>query len=167
MNLNTLQAFDRKEYELAGQLLAAKVATMLGRKMEEGDWDFVYCNTKKIPQTDWSNLHIDIIYKGLGIEHKMLCYRRKGSIKNVCGTTLLHPSATRSIRVNNIDADPNQACKDILNQYAELIKLRTKMVLKKSGTKNADMRTGWLIWKESLEEFLYFEELMNIPDYRN
>ena len=102
MNQNTLQAFSETEYQLAKELLSAKVATMLGRKMEEGDWDFVYCNAKQIPLSDWSNLHIDIIYKGLGVEHKMLCYRRKGAIRNICGTTLMHPSATRSIRINTV-----------------------------------------------------------------
>jgi len=167
MSLNTLQAFSKKEYQLANELLAARVATMLGGKMEEGDWDFVYCNAKQIPFSDWSNLHIDIIHKGLGVEHKMLCYRRKGAIQNVCGTTLMHPSATRSIRINNTITDPNEACKDILNQYAALIRTRSKMVMERGQVKKSDMRTGWLIWKESLEEFIYFEERMIIPSYRN
>jgi hypothetical protein len=26
------------------------------------------------------------------------------------------------------------------------------------------MRTGWLLWQESLRQFLYFEERMRIPD---
>lgn len=163
MKKNALKAFSDAEFNLAKDLLAAKVATMLGRKMEEGDWDFVYCNAKKIPTSDWSNLHIDIVHEGLGVEHKMLCCRKKGALKNLCGTTLMHPSATRSIRIKNINAAPNDACKDILTQYGELITTRTQSVLDKSDTQTADMRIGWLLWRESLDEFLYFEEKMEIP----
>lgn len=161
----TLKAFTDEEYKLALNLLAAKVATMLGRKMEEGDWDFVYCNSKKIPQTEWSNLHIDINYNGLGVEHKMIRHKgKRGPIKNLCGTTIMHPSATRSIRIPDED-DPNKAMIDILNQYGHLIKERTLKVQETSlGNNKADMRSGWLIWSDNLDEFLYFEEKMVIPD---
>ena len=43
MTIKTLPVFTYEQKELATDLLSAKVATMLGRKMEEGDWDFVYC----------------------------------------------------------------------------------------------------------------------------
>ena len=45
---------------------------MMGRKFEEGDWAAVYCTAKNIPNRGWSNLNIDVIYNGLGVEHKML-----------------------------------------------------------------------------------------------
>ena len=44
---------------------------MMGRKFEEGDWADVYCTAKNIPNRGWSNLNIDVIYNGLGVEHKM------------------------------------------------------------------------------------------------
>lgn len=55
--------------------------------------------------------------------------------------------------------------RDILQQYAQLIKGRTAKVLEASpaGTE-ADMRTGWLLWQESLRQFLYFEEPMRVPN---
>lgn len=54
MTVKTLKVFSNNELEIAKDILSAKVATMLGRKMEEGDWDFVYCNAKRIPESDWS-----------------------------------------------------------------------------------------------------------------
>ncbi len=47
MTIKTLSVFNDNEKNIATDILSAKVSTMLGRKMEEGDWDFVYCNTKK------------------------------------------------------------------------------------------------------------------------
>lgn len=158
--ISTLPAFTDKEKEVANDLLSAKVATMLGRKMEEGDWDFVYCNAKKIPQSDWSNLHIDINYDGIGVEHKMLRVTKPGSILSECGLIKMHPAGTRSIRIPGKE-DPTDVMVDILNQYNDLIDLRTKHVLSKTEKKYADMRTGWLLWKDSLDEFLYFEEKMS------
>lgn len=34
----------------------------------------------------------------------------------------------------------------------------------KEGVKAVDLRTGWLLWQDSLREFLYFEEPMVVPD---
>lgn len=163
MNMKTLQAFSKLEFELAQELLSAKVASMLGRKMEEGDWDFVYCNAKKIPSTSWSNLHIDINHNGLGVEHKMSRVTKSGSILGECGTTKMHPAGTRSIRIPD-ESDPNKAMKGILEQYGQLIETRTVAVKEKSDNTSADMRFGWLIWKDTLDEFLYFEESMIKPD---
>ena len=160
----TLRAFTKNEYSTASKLLAAKVATMLGRKMEEADWGFVYCNAKRIPESGWSNLNIDVSYKGLGVEHKMLCIRRNFSIKDVCGTTLMHPAATRSIRIPEGVDNPNLVAKQILDQYANLIIERAKKVAAENRSGKSDMRTGWLLWKELLDEFLYFEEPMLVPD---
>lgn len=164
MIMNTLPVFTKDEYELARQLLAAKVSTMMGRKMEEGDWSFVYTNAKKIPDTGWSNLHIDIIHNGLGVEHKMMRFARSGAIKDVCGTSLMHPSATRSIRISSIEIDPNEAAREVLFQYGELIEGRAKMVREGNEKGTADMRYGWLIWKDLLDEFLYFEVPMTVPN---
>lgn len=163
MNKKILKAFSKREFEHARELLSAKVATMIGRKMEEGDWDFVYCNAKRIPHSAWSNLHIDINHEGLGVEHKMMRITRSGSILGECGTTKMHPAGTRAIRIPNED-DPNKAMKGILLQYSELIENRTQEVIKNSNKQNADMRFGWLLWKDTLDEFLYFEEEMKKPN---
>lgn len=163
--VETLQSFDEEEKAKAHILLGIKVAHMLGRKMEEDDWASVYCRAKGIPQTGWSNLDIDVMHENLGVEHKMLCYRSKPNLAQACGTTVMHPSATRSIRVPSLDSDPNDAMRDILNQYGELIRQRTaKVAAQNMTTKPVDMRTGWLLWQQSLRQFLYFEERMVAPD---
>jgi len=166
MSIKTLHAFSKLELENAKDLLSAKVASMLGRKMEEDDWDFVYCNSKKIPSTTWSNLHIDINHNGIGVEHKMSRVTKSGTILQECGTTRMHPAGTRSIRIP-VEDDPNKAMKNILEQYSQLIDLRTEAVKENSDNNSADMRFGWLLWKETLDEFLYFEELMAKPDPKN
>lgn len=162
MTGETLEAFSESEYDAARRLLAAKVSTMLGRKMEEGDWDFVYCNAKKIPATPWSNLHIDINHDGVGVEHKMLRVMRSGSILQECGTTKMHPAGTRSIRIPNA-SDANEAAQNILAQYCDIIDSRATLVREAAGVDTADMRTGWLLWKDGLDEFLYFEVAMVKP----
>lgn len=167
MTVNTLRAFDEQQRSLANNLLSAKVATMLGRKMEEDDWDFVYRNTKDIPITEWSNLHIDVDHNGLGVEHKMLRIKKRGSILDECGTTKMHPSGTRSIRIPETD-DPHEAMLDIMEQYCNLIdSRRDKVRTNNTLSDETDMRIGWLLWKETLEEFLYFEEEMKKPKVDN
>lgn len=159
-----LAAFNVEEKKTAKILLATQVAMMMGRKFEEGDWSSVYCRTKGIPEQTWSNLHIDVMHDGLGVEQKMLCVRPKRSLMEYAGTTQMHPSATRSIRIASTDVSPNDAMQDVLLQYKELIEHRTRKVEKTSHTNEADMRTGWLLWERSLTEFLYFEERMIAPD---
>lgn len=161
----TLPCFTPEQKDRAHILLAIRVAHMMGRKFEEGDWSYVYCRAKGIPETGWSNLNIDVTHDNLGVEHKMLCYRSDTTLAQAFGTTLMHPAATRSIRVPSLDSDPNDAMRDILGQYAELIRARRAKVEEQNTTGLvADMRTGWLLWQESLRQFLYFEEAMVEPD---
>jgi len=136
----------------------------MGRKLEEGDWSYVYCKAKGIAERGWSNLDIDIMYENIGLEHKMLCYRSNTDLASAYGTTAMHPSLTRSIRVPDTK-DPNEAMAILLNQYSELIKNRREKVEAQNKTDLAvDMRTGWLLWQESLRQFLYFEEEMLAPN---
>ncbi|WP_199306680.1 hypothetical protein [Anabaena sphaerica] len=161
----TMPAFTIEEYEQAHKFLAIKVAYMMGRKFEEGDWSDVYCRAKGIPKVGWSNLNIDVMYGLLGVEHKMLCYRSKPDLRDACGTTLMHPAATRSIRIPANDTDPNEVMRDVLGQYAELINRRRERVRQQANSiGEPDMRVGWLLWQESLQQFLYFEEEMLIPN---
>lgn len=163
--MSYLQAFTKTEKELAKRWLATQVASMMGRKMEEGDWSRVYCLAKNIPDRGWSNLHIDVNYQGLGLEMKLLRIGlRDKPIKSVCGTTLMHPAATRSIRIDDTSRNATDVMCDVFKQYAELIKERTERVREAAPGKTPDMRTGWLIWENNLTEFLYFEERMLPPN---
>ena len=164
--MNTLPVFTTEEEQRGKLLLAAKVASMMGRKLEEGDWSEVYCKTKNIPEERWSNLRIDVNYNGLGVEFKMLRVPRlRGkSIKEVCGTSRMHPAATRSIRIVDTNLAAIDVMTDVLTQYSDLIEERTNQVRSKSPDGSADMRVGWLLWENCLREFLYFEEAMEKPD---
>ncbi|MXW45592.1 MAG: hypothetical protein F4109_09140 [Gammaproteobacteria bacterium] len=164
--MTTLPVFSDEEYSRAKTILAAKVASMMGRKLEEGDWSDVYCKAKGIPEQGWSNLNIDVNHEGLGVEFKMLRVARLNgrTIRSVCGTTRMHPSATRSIRIEDLDVPPDEAMSDVLTQYASLLEDRTVQVREQSSDDSADMRTGWVLWETNLREFLYFEERMLKPN---
>ena len=177
---------------------------MMGRKFEEEDWRQAYAGAKGIPDAGWSNLQIDVMHGSLGVEHKMLRVRSKGSILTACGTSMMHPAGTRSIRIPQIE-DATAAARDILQQYGALIEARTTLVrvrsqlgggqLERSEAEQQlaeelglnitvarrqladveveddptdvpppDMRFGWLLWQDSLREFLYFEQPMTVPD---
>lgn len=166
----TLPAFTDEEKDKAHQLLATRVAYMGGRKLEEGDWATVYCGAKGIPDRGWSNLQIDIMQGTLGVEHKMYCYRSRADLAEACGTSIMHPALTRSIRVPANETNPNVAMADVLTQYGDLIERRKEEVRKQANSDDEpDMRIGWLLWQESLRQFLYFEQEMLAPnpnDYR-
>ena len=123
----TLPCFTPGQLVNAHRYLASQVATMMGRKFEEGDWCRVYCSAKGIPQTGWSNLSIDVMHGNLGVEHKMLCVRSDQGIRGACGTTLMHPAGTRSIRIP-AEQDATTAARIVLQQYSQLIATRTGMV---------------------------------------
>lgn len=162
---NTLPAFIPEEVRKAHALLATRVAFMMGRKFEEDDWAEVYCRAKGIEKRGWSNLDIDVMAGSLGVEHKMMQFSSKGNIAEACGTTLMHPSATRSIRVPPKDTDAGEAMRDVLTQYGQLINARRIKVREASGGKQEpDMRIGWLLWQSSLRQFLYFEQEMLVPN---
>ncbi len=164
--MSTLPVFTEEQTKRTKILLAAKVASMMGRKLEEGDWSEVYCKSKALPDAGWSNLHIDVAYQGLGVEFKMLriAQLRGRPIKSVCGTSLMHPAATRSVRIDDASRDANEVMADVLQQYADLIEYRTQRVRETSPDGRADMRFGWLLWEDDLREFLYFEEPMLMPN---
>lgn len=164
--MTALPAFTQEQTRMAKIVLATQVASMMGRKLEEGDWTKVYCQAKGIPDSGWSNLHIDVNYNGLGLEMKLLRISDLNDkpLKSVCGTSLMHPAATRSIRIGSVDSPAQEVMNDVFAQYAELIEQRTTRVRAASSGATPDMRTGWLIWEDRLTEFLYFEESMRAPD---
>jgi hypothetical protein len=158
-----LRAFSDAERDLAAEGLARKVATMGSRKFEEGDWAEVYAEAKVIPNRGWSNLDIDVVHEGLGVEQKMLCTGLRPP-SSYCGSRPMHPAATRSIRVPGHDVDAEAAKDDVLQQYADLIRARSRQVASTSPAGTADLRTGWLLWQRDLSEFVYFEERLDPPD---
>lgn len=162
----TLPVFTAEQCERVHRLLALRVAHMMGRKFEEGDWADVYCEAKGIPKKGWSNLNIDVMYDLLGVEHKMLCYRSRPDIREACGTSLMHPAATRAVRLPPGVTEPNAVMADIFRQYGELIEKRRSKVREESGKAGGvvDLRYGWLLWQENLHQFMYFEEEMSAPD---
>lgn len=163
----TLPAFTADQAKRAKLFLATQVASMMGRKLEEGDWSSVYCKAENIPGGGWSNLHSDVSHQGFGLEMKPLRIADLNGrpLKSVCGETLMHPAATRSIRIDDTDADPQQVMEDVFAQYVELIQQRTERVRAAAPAESQiDMRVGRLIWEDGLAEFLYFEEPMRAPD---
>lgn len=163
----TLSAFTGSQLIRAKRLLAGQVANMMGRKLEEGDWTSVYCRAKQIPEEGWSNLNIDVNHRGLGIEMKLLrkSALQNGTLRSLCGQALMHPSATRSIRIDDVRRPAQTVMEDVFQQYSALIEQRTATVRTRAPNDVAvDMRTGWLIWESKLTEFLYFEERMVAPD---
>lgn len=155
-------AFTLAEYETAHRLLATKVAFMMGRKFEEGDWADVYCRAKDITASSWSNLNIDVVHNCIGVEHKMIRPAGDKPVRAVFGARLMHPSATRSIRIR--DGDALDVMREVLAQYADFIAQRRAFVRQQCPTSEPELRTGWLLWQANLQEFVYFEEETMAPD---
>jgi len=161
----TLQAFTESERQRVHSLLAANVAFMMGRKLEEADWSSAYCRAKNIPERGWSNLDIDVAHEGLGVEHKMLSRVPNKPIMAWSGQTLMHPSLTRKIRISSIDSSPEKVKAESLEQYADLVaKQLTALRSDAPDGQSADLRAGWMLWQTSLREFLYFEQEILVPN---
>lgn len=73
----TLPAFTDIERAKVHKLLATRVAFMMGRKFEEGDWADIYCSAKNIQQKGWSNLNIDILLAIKGLNKKCFAINRE------------------------------------------------------------------------------------------
>ncbi len=152
-----LPAFTKDELAKAHRLLAAKVAYMMGRKFEEGDWTQIYCRSKGYGIPDWSNLNVDVELPGLAIEQKMLKRVDSQPISQWCGTWLMHPSLTRQISLP-VGNDPNDAMRKVIGDYEHVLHSRRERNMRRYGGTSVEMRSGWLIYQSSLREFMYFEE---------
>lgn len=161
---HALPVFTPEEQQKVHNLLALKVARMMGRKMEEDDWTSAYCAAKGFVNSGWSNLDIDVTAGNLGIEHKMLQVSSK-EMTELGGTSKMHPALTRSIRIDDVNAPAEDVKNSVLNQYAELLEARKNKIEQQNTTGlPVELRTGWLLWQSSLRQFLYFEELATAPD---
>ena len=82
-------------------------------------------------------------------------------VRNVFGMRLMHPSATRSIRIE--DGEANEVMRKVLAQYADFIGQRREFIRQRCPDGEPDLRTGWVLWQSNLKEFVYFEEETLIP----
>lgn len=153
----TLSAFTPVEFEKAKSLLAARVAYMMGRKLEEADWAHVYCKARSLEALGWSNLNADVTVEGLSLEHKMMRCSESEAIKNHCGTRMMHPALTRRVSLPDIE-DPDKAMRAVIAGYQKVLDERNRKAVAISDGKPVELRSGWLLYDSSLSEFLYFEE---------
>ena len=140
---------------------------MGGRKVEEGDWDAIYRQALGLPPGKWSNINIDVVNGNVGIEQKLIRRKSSTEIEASCGTSIMHPSLTRSFRiVADEGSDENEAMRSVFEQYASLVEQNKAYVRSVSKLENdapIEMRSGWLLWQDSLRQFLYFEEPTKAP----
>ena len=163
--MTALPVFDLEQNEHVRALLVKLTSEMQGRKLEEGDWTDLYCKVLGISNSGWSNLHLDVMIPGLGIEQKMLRDTGSGSLLQLCGQTKMHPSATRSIRISDVNADAEAVMYEVFLQYSDLIEQRRELISQtQSAGGRVSLRLGWLIWRGSLDQFLYFEEDLVAPN---
>lgn len=163
----TVAAFTDTEHQRAYKLLASKVATMGGRKLEEDDWNSVYLQTKRFPESGWSNTDLDINHEGLGVESKLLKSTRKGGVSSYFGDTIMHPAGTRAVDTPEYgfgNGDADEAAHFMVQEYADYIRRRQNEVRENSSDGEADLRLSLLIWEEDLSEFIYFERRWTPPD---
>lgn len=153
----TLSAFTPVEFQKSKSLLAARVAYMMGRKLEEADWAHVYCKARGLEALGWSNLNADVTVPGLSLEHKMMRCSESEAIKNHCGTRMMHPALTRRVSLPDIE-DPDKAMRTVIASYQKVLDERHSKAAAISDGKPVELRSGWLLYDSSLTEFLYFEE---------
>lgn len=153
----TLPALTKNECQAAKHLLAARVAYMMGRKLEEGDWAHVYCKARGITIPNWSNLHADVTIPGLSLEHKMMRCSESQPIKEHCGTDMMHPALTRRVSLPGV-ANADEAMRIVIQNYQRVLDARLAKAAAISNGKPVELRSGWLLYESSLTEFLYWEE---------
>ncbi|HRE05083.1 MAG TPA: hypothetical protein PKX00_05705 [Opitutaceae bacterium] len=153
----TLPAFTKEQCETAKVLLASRVAYMMGRKLEEGDWAHVYCKTLGIRVPEWSNLNADLTIPGLSLEHKMMRCSESQPIQDHCGTDMMHPALTRRVSLpEKVGAD--EAMRIVIAGYQRVLDERLAKAAALSKGRPVELRSGWLLYESSLSEFLYWEE---------
>lgn len=163
---STVAAFSEAERQRAYKLIASKVATMGGRKLEEDDWNSVYLQAKQIPGSGWSNTDLDINHEGLGVESKLKKSTRQGGVLSYCGETVMHPAGTRAVEPppNGFGGgDPDEAAKFMIEEYANYIRRRKEEVRENAPNDEVDLRISLLMWEGDLSEFIYFERDWSTP----
>lgn len=164
----TIYAFSDEEAQLAQKMLADLVRALRfvpgGGKIEEDFWSHIYHTVRNAPRGKWSNLPMrDFCHSGLGVEMKLL--QRNSPIVDQ-GRRLMHPSATRTIQYDPSKGD--EASKvEVLNQFGARITSFRERVAEACATTSPEIRWGIFLWSPRLDEFLYFEELIEEPNPDN
>lgn len=158
---NYIIPFSPKEKEIAAALVKKLAISLLGRKLEEGDWTDVYCAVKGVKSPGWSNLPFrDYIHDGIGVEFKLL---QRSNPMGDMGRALMHPSATRTISFD--EAEPAERAKaKVLTQWGAQIAEFEERIRRSSARKTVDARWGVLLWSPDHTQFLYFEERLIKPN---
>ena len=146
----TLSAFTPVEFQKAKSLLAARVAYMMGRKLEEADWAHVYCKARGLDSLGWSNLNADVTVAGLSLEHKMMRCSESEAIKNHCGTRMMHPALTRRVSLPDT-VDSEEAMRVVITSYQKVLDERHRKAAAISGGKSDEMLTATEECEEILE----------------
>lgn len=160
-----LPAFSPQEIEHVQQLLGDLVRALRivpgGGKIEEGYWNHIYCTVRGVAVGGWSNLPMrDYCQGGVGVEMKLL--KRDHPIADQ-GRSLMHPAATRSIAFD--PTEPAETCKaQIFRQFNQQIEEFRNRVSATCQNTDPELRWGVFLWSPTLDEFLYFEELMEELD---
>lgn len=160
-----VHAFSKEEVDSVQQMLGDLVRALRvvpgGGKVEERHWSHIYHAVRKAPTVGWSNLPMrDFRHGGLGVEMKLL--KRRSPLRDQ-GRRLMHPSATRRIEFDP-SLDAGVCKKQVLTQFADQISAFRERVAETAAEVTPDIRWGVFLWNPSLEEFLYFEEVMEEPD---
>jgi hypothetical protein len=144
-----------------GQLARVLRVVPGGGKIEEDYWSHIYRKVRGAPGSGWSNLPMrDYCHSGLGVEMKLL--KRDRPFEDQ-GASLMHPAATRTI-----DFDPREGaekCKiKILRQFGtKIAEFRERVKATCGEGVEALVRWGIFLWSPDLDQFLYFEELLEEP----
>lgn len=163
--LSPVLAFNEKEVQEVQRMLETLVRVLRivpgGGKMEEGYWSYIYHQVRHAPIRSWSNRTMrDFLYGGLGVEMKLL--KRLSPLSDQ-GHRIMHPSATRTITFDPLLSA--EECKvQILRQFGKQIAEFRNRVAQTSTDGQVDIRWGVLLWREALDEFLYFEDVMEEPN---
>lgn len=150
------------EQRVAAEIEVKRLSRALqGRKLEAGDWTGLYCQVKGAPNSGWSNLPFrDYLHEGVGVEFKLLCRRRPA---RDMGSTLMHPSATRTIWFDE-NASAAEAARTVLEQWGRQIDGFHQRIARTSAAGRCDARWGILLWAPAHSQFVYFEEVLDKPN---
>lgn len=144
------------------------VVSKRGRKLEEGDWTEVYCAAVGVEDTGWSNLEIDVIGKindvPRAIEMKMLGLG-DDPVVDALGSWKMHPAATRRVTLNTA-ISPEDAMQAVLDDYSDVLASHRKRASETLGVDESlvELKSGWLLWRQDLSEFAYWEEELKVPE---
>jgi hypothetical protein len=135
------------------ELLASRLQELPDVNFDESLWSDIYCRAQGAPIHKRSNLPFnDYRHNGVGIEWKFL---KRNDPANDLGKRLMHPSASRKIELN-ADWDAEDAKDKVLTQWGES--------LKEFKTAAGEIKWGIMLWKPDYTQFVYFEEVIDIPD---